>query len=230
MENLQDIDKLLSEGSQDDHLDSVIADALNRLSVEDREKVFHGIHGISNEIEESPEFVATKLEEMEEALVKIKETGKLPTAAFELAEDLSPQFVKDRKFRSLFLRTDDFDAKLAAERMVHYFDFKFSMFGGEKLCKNITYEDLDEDDVDALQKGFLQWLPERDRAGRPIAVFFPSEQDYKRGCDVARVFVSTSGILSIFLLLTMLTHSSFHHILILKGSTGPFLACYIGGG
>jgi hypothetical protein len=77
MENLQDIDKLLSHSPQDDHLDYEIADALNQLSIQDREKVFHGgIHGVADdEIEETPGFVSEKLNEMREALVRIKEAS-----------------------------------------------------------------------------------------------------------------------------------------------------------
>ena len=162
-----------------DTLDSVIADAMSQLSVTDREKVVHEIHGVSDGIEESPEFLAHHLMAMNEHLTRIRENpSNLPTAAYELAESISKSYVKDPKFRKSFLRTEDYNTKLAAERFILHFDYKFCLFGGAKLCKDITYDDLDQYDKFALDKGWLQALPVRDRAGRAISVFFPDKQEY----------------------------------------------------
>ena len=63
--------------------------------------------------------------------------------------------------------------------MALFFDCKFFLLGGQKLCKDIAMDNLDKDDVYALEKGFLQLLPIRDQPNRMVIVMFPGEQD----CD-----------------------------------------------
>ena len=46
----------------------IIAKEINELSVEDREKIYEDIHGVSDLKDETPEFVKEKLMEMNEAL------------------------------------------------------------------------------------------------------------------------------------------------------------------
>jgi hypothetical protein len=76
--------------------------------------------------------------------------------------------VKHRNFRLRFLRSTEFDAPKAAQKLVDHFDFKMGLFGQEKLAQNITLDDLDENDLIYLRSGAIQILPAVDRAGRPI--------------------------------------------------------------
>jgi len=145
--------------------DCYLANEMAKLSVRDREKVYHDIHGITNQMEESPQLIQISLLALDEQLeyVKVKE-------AYETAKSIDPTYVSNNDFRLQFLRAERFDVKKAASRLVLHFRIKHELFGREKLCKNITQDDLDDDDIDALYDGYQQILPLRDQAGRVVFV------------------------------------------------------------
>ena len=163
--------------SAKDELDNFVADALKQMSLEEREQVYFGQHGVSDKLEEDPDLVAQRLDEMESHLRYHKGRNDGTSAAYELAESLSPSFVNDFCFRQRFLAADGNDTKKAALRFCRYFDFKRSLFGDEKLGKKITMDDLSPEEIKAMKKGFFQMLPFRDRSDRLVIVFFPTHQD-----------------------------------------------------
>ena len=132
--------------------DAMLAGEMNRCSMEEREKAFHDIHGVSGNTEESHEMVANKLYQLDLELSKIK-TG---SSAYELAEKMSMEYVSNPDFRLMFLRADEFDAKKAAVRMSAFFSEKLDLFGSEKLVKDITLNDLNDDDMESLACGCIQ--------------------------------------------------------------------------
>ena len=73
----------------------------------------------------------------------------------------------------MFLRAENYNPYNAASRMVRFFDEKCELFGADKLTKDITLDDLDPDDIAALENGFFQLLPEKDCAGRKVFCVFP---------------------------------------------------------
>ena len=122
---------------------------LNELSLEDREKVFEEVNGISSTIKEDPIFVDKCLLALDTELEQIV-LGRL---AYVLAISKRPQLRNNRQFCLMFLRSERFHPAKAAKRLVTYFDSKRFLFGEDKLVKHITYNDLDEDDQKALQSG-----------------------------------------------------------------------------
>ena len=62
------------------------------------------------------------------------------------------------------------DVSSACKRLELFLDQKRDLFGTSRLTKNITLEDLDEDDLRLLHSGYVQLLPGRDRAGRAITL------------------------------------------------------------
>ncbi|KAL3943359.1 MAG: hypothetical protein SGBAC_002562 [Bacillariaceae sp.] len=88
--------------------------------------------------------------------------------AYLLAEQMSFDFVHNPKFRLLFLRAGLGNFKKAAKRLVRHFKTKLELFGEDKLVKEITLDDLNEDDMESLRSGGFQVLPRPDRAGRSI--------------------------------------------------------------
>jgi hypothetical protein len=160
-----------------DDSDALIANALRSLSLEERDKLYNDIHGVADTIDETPELVAQSLLELQEELVELR--SHISSEAFDLAQSKDPDFVHNRQFQLRFLRADCFDSKMAAARMIQYFEVKQRLFGENKLCKEITYDDLNDDDRQALRKGYIQVLPERDRAGRAILVAFPARHVWK---------------------------------------------------
>jgi hypothetical protein len=73
------------------------------------------------------------LKEMEVELPKLlANKGK---EAYVQAEAQNKEYVTCDKLRLKFLQAEMFNAKLAAERMVRFFDEKKKLFGPEKLTK-----------------------------------------------------------------------------------------------
>ena len=68
--------------------------------------------------------------------------------AYALAEAMSRKYVSSRRLRMMFLRADRYNSEDAAERMIRFFDLKESLFGVHKLVKDITLDDLDENDIE----------------------------------------------------------------------------------
>jgi hypothetical protein len=141
---------------------------MNRLSVEEREKVLADIHGISPVVDEPQEVIEACLTLLEKELTNIPSK-----AAYDLASSMSKEYTSSNKMRLMFLRAESFDAYKAASRMVGFFAEKYELFGAAKLSKDIVLADLDPDDIATLENGFYQVLPEKDSAGRKVFFLFP---------------------------------------------------------
>jgi hypothetical protein len=112
---------------------------------------------------EDPDHVQQQLTALEHEIADIS-----PKDAYEKALQINSQYVQDQALRLMFLRSEDFDAQDAAQRMVRHFDKKQELFGEDMLTKDIRLKDLTQDDLEALSCGGIQLLPQRDRAGRMI--------------------------------------------------------------
>jgi hypothetical protein len=167
--------------------DNIIAAALGKLSLKEREKVYEDVHGVSDPIHETPKLKDECLRNMEAEINLIQEK-----VAYEQAKLSSESFVTDRKFRLGFLRAESFNPKKAAARLVKYFKCRLEMFGVEKLSKSITLDDLSDESMALLGGGRLQIPPNRDAQGRAVVIFMPAfygslNVEYK---DPLSVFVS----------------------------------------
>jgi hypothetical protein len=147
------------------HSEKILAKNLIQVPLDEREFGLHELHGVSDVIEETLELIERCLFDLE------MEIQRMPKkSAYDRAKATAPESVSCRKFRLMFLRAERFKAINAAARLVKYFEGKLKLFGPDKLTKIITMEDLDEDDMVTLKSGYLQLLPERDRAGRAIMI------------------------------------------------------------
>jgi hypothetical protein len=144
-------------------MDKVLAQEVHTLSLQERNRVYEEVHGVAEHLEEDPESVAQRLFEFDWHLSTIRNKP-----AYDFALQQSPEYVNDRKFRLMFLRSTEFDGNKAAQKFVSHFDFKMELFGREKLAHNITLGDLNENDLMYLRSGGIQILPATDRIGRPI--------------------------------------------------------------
>jgi hypothetical protein len=145
--------------------EKMIAEELSKLSLQDREKAYEDVHGVRNLVEESQQLIEKSLLDMEQELKSVDNRF-----AYDEAERVSKDYVSCRKLRLMFLRATLFDPKKAASRLVDFFNFKLELFGAEKLVKNITYEDLGEDGMEAMKEGAQQILPSRDSQGRAVVI------------------------------------------------------------
>jgi len=182
-------------GSNNDQVDTYIAQALHKLSMKERDQVYHELHGVDDVIEETPSFVQEHMHQLEVELDMMKDSHPKARAfrmALEEASSASQNnqcyYVSDPRVRLKFLRAEAFDAHKAADRMVRFFDLKLFLFGSQQLLnKNITMSDLSKEDRNSIHAGFIQLLPVRDRAGRAIIMLIPTFQSYSVAENMVRI-------------------------------------------
>lgn len=107
------------------------------------------------------------------------------------------EYVLDKKFRLKFLRAEKFDAALAASRLVLHFEEKLELFGEDLLGREILLSDLDEDDLDTLNMGYLQVLQQPDTNNRKVLFYYRAISDcYKRRENILKVLWYVSNVIS----------------------------------
>jgi hypothetical protein len=158
------------------NLEADIASDLNTMQLKEREDVLQDIHGVADVVNEDPEFVDPTLIELDTWLAKKRNNNK--AKAYNIAAAQSPEFVERKSFRLMFLRSNRFKAKAAAVQMLKHFEVKLVMFGAEKLCKDIQLEDLSSEDLLCLDKLHMQFLANRDPAGRLVLVILETLARY----------------------------------------------------
>ena len=144
-------------------IEKLMAKDISQLSSKELGVAYEDIHGVSQVVEETPQMVIEKLQQMEQALRAINNK-----TAYDQAETMDYQYVNDPKFRLMFLRAECFDSQKAAVRLVNFMEGKLEYFGPQCLARPIFLSDLDHDDLQTLRAGPLQLLPIRDRAGRAV--------------------------------------------------------------
>lgn len=149
---------------------------LNKLSIEERDEVTNDVHGVNTIVNEDPEFTAKAIDILESELNAIPDKDK---EAYTSALNQNSDYVMDKKFLLMFLRSTRFDTKWAAARFVAFFQTKLELFGEEKLGRDIRMDDLDEYDTACLEAGYIQILNARDRAGRLICMCIPTIREFK---------------------------------------------------
>ncbi|KAG7360939.1 hypothetical protein IV203_036038 [Nitzschia inconspicua] len=167
------------ENPRMEDVEKIAASEMNKLSTESREQILYDLHGISEKMpEETPEFLRRKLQDLENSLQNIEDSDK---EAYNLALSIDPVFVKNQEFRLKFLRADLFDASGAATRFSKHFQAKLELFGRALLCKDITQDDLQDEEgtLECIYSGWLQDLPIRDISGRLVSFMFQKAKDPK---------------------------------------------------
>ena len=185
----------------DDDWNELLASTMSRMSIEERSNGLHDLHGVNDLEEENPVMIARKTNEMDAALARRcptttlegeeGEEGEEPVEPYSKALEMSSEYVQQLKL--MFLRATSYDAQKAANRMLSFFRLKLDLFGDEKLTREITYDNLTKDEQSALQKGLIQLLPYRDRAGRAMVFIWgkPNNDDYSTKSIVSFSFLGT---------------------------------------
>jgi hypothetical protein len=164
--------------------DAALANEMNELTVDERNRVLEEVHGVADMQEETPEFIMTCLDQMDGALSKLSYSKRRD---WDRATFLKPSLLKDSKFKLMFLRTDNYDGRQAAERLARFFVLKRDLFGEDKLVKNMTLDDLEEEDMTLLGSGVPpMMLPHKDQTGRPIWFCDASKLYFKNTRSVVR--------------------------------------------
>jgi predicted HTH domain antitoxin len=148
--------------------ESLLAQDLYKLSMEEREKVLEELHGVSDIVNETAELIAITLAEFHEELSKIK-----VKKAYDAAKARDPEYMNSLELLLKFLRAARFDPVQAAARMVGFFEKKLELFGAGPLTRELRLTDLDKADRVCLKGGIMTLLPLRDRAGRGVVTWMP---------------------------------------------------------
>jgi hypothetical protein len=150
-----------------DLAEQVLTRELEKLSLDEHERLLFDIHGICRSTdEENEKYITEKLGQLEACLNKMKRKKK---EAYDRARFLNKKYVDSRAFRLAFLRSDRFNAKAAAQTIINHFDIKRRIFGDDEvLGRDVLQTDLNEEDLVRLNDGYIQVLPERDAAGRTV--------------------------------------------------------------
>lgn len=161
-----------------DMVEQALADEMDDLCVTEQDKVVFEVHGLPQISDEEPDDIDAEFSELDRELerrLQGKRKKNIPSiAAIKQVMELYPGFINDKKFRLAFLRSERFDAKLAAEKMIKHFDVKAEAFGNwDILGRDVTMADPSSNDISILESGMLQFLPIRDASGRFVWVVRP---------------------------------------------------------
>lgn len=139
-----------------------LAAQLNRLTVQEREKALHDVHCVGDELKETPEMIERSLMEFDQ-LVR-----KMQNPIYEMAVNQnSRSYVEDPSFRLRFLRCNMHDVDRSVRQMMVFLKHKANSFGEDRVGREITISDLNEEDMMLLQR--VYHIPdERDRNGRVV--------------------------------------------------------------
>eukprot|EP00934_Nitzschia_sp_Nitz4_P009472 Nitzschia sp. Nitz4//scaffold66_size103028//94881//96508//NITZ4_004516-RA/size103028-processed-gene-0.17-mRNA-1//1//CDS//3329556404//9462//frame0 len=183
------LEGLQPDASQNE-MESGLAKAMNSLSLEERATNMEEIHGVSPELEETPE----KLDELIETLVQELEKIEVKEA-YEEGLQQNREYLESRWFRLMFLRSTSHDPSQAASRIVTFMEKKKKIFGAHTLGRSLTFEDLNKDDTETLRNAANCLLPTRDQAGR--LVFLTDSFIHPKG------FVTSESLLRSYLYLML---------------------------
>ena len=125
----------------------LLAEAIHNLTLQEREKVYEDIHGVSEIIEETSDLIGQSLVDLDNELLSLNSNNnnnKEEMFAYNKALAMSKDYVTDSTFRLSFLRAERFNCNKAASRIVRHFELKLKVFGEEKLTKPIRLSDLND--------------------------------------------------------------------------------------
>jgi hypothetical protein len=163
---------------------ALLAEKLSSLTVDERTEAFEDVHGVSEPIEETPEFLSRKLKELDQALSDIPEPQK---EAYAMALLINSELVTHQDFRLKFLRAASFDSVNAAKRLTVHLQQRRTLFGDNKILGDILYSDLGAEEREILELGWLTVLPIKDRSGRSVICLHPFRLSNTNHSSEARV-------------------------------------------
>lgn len=155
-------------------MEALLQKEQEKLSFEEREKAAFDVHGLStgaarvsrsNNHRSGPSLVEqTKLVELDAELIQlgVDTIRKNP-------------LIQSEAYRLSFLRCDDMNVKVAAQRIRKNLQIKKELFGeaGNILHRELEYSDLTPQDIQVLESGMHHVSPHRDSAGRVVVLIRP---------------------------------------------------------
>lgn len=161
-----------------------ISEEHHKLSYNERNMICEEIHGVAcHAREESPDLLRSSLALLSLELEDLVQLDKLDkkndntspflSTGFQLSRHSATAgtYVNNPEFQLRFLRSENFDARKAAIRLMKFMNFVMEIFGVHALFRPIKLTDFKRQDLKVLQTGWLQVLPFRDRSGRKVFIW-----------------------------------------------------------
>ena len=139
-----------------------------QLSMDDRSQIAQevdGTHCMAPVEEETPELLSSSLERLAMELDLISYKKKV---GFYESQKFPNTYINDPGFRLRFLRSQLFDAREAAIRLLQYCDFVSELFGSCALERQVGLNNFSSQEKKWLMKGYVQLMPYRDKSGRRV--------------------------------------------------------------
>lgn len=155
---------------------SEVAREIKDLTEEEKQDVKNDIYGLADPIEETPDFLASSLQRLDDILRALPDEHKIQ---FLRAQQECPEYVNDPKFRLQFLRTEFFVEEAAASRLCNFWAEKEALFGVEKTYRKLTIDDLTEADLEPAFRDGWMMLPRLDHRGRAIVFSVKPKWSYR---------------------------------------------------
>lgn len=163
-ETMANNDSLSEERLRASQMNELVISENSTLPPQERHRILlevHGFHPNTSELDES--MISSLLDRIRRQASMVRNRKAYNKALF-----LNPGYADSAPFLMMFLLAENCNPTKAAQRMVLHFESKLTLFGMDKLARKITYDDLSDDDTQALATGAIQVLPEKDRSGRII--------------------------------------------------------------
>eukprot|EP00339_Tiarina_fusa_P026309 CAMPEP_0117083640 /NCGR_PEP_ID=MMETSP0472-20121206/58883_1 /TAXON_ID=693140 ORGANISM="Tiarina fusus, Strain LIS" /NCGR_SAMPLE_ID=MMETSP0472 /ASSEMBLY_ACC=CAM_ASM_000603 /LENGTH=579 /DNA_ID=CAMNT_0004812337 /DNA_START=121 /DNA_END=1861 /DNA_ORIENTATION=+ len=168
-----------TEDLTQEELDALFAHDMYSMSLEERAKVLHDMHGVPEVMDETPAFVTEQRSQLFHEIDLLLASPAQDTDAYQQALDQDQEFVTGSRTQLAFLRSESFDPKATALRLV---------IGPTKLTRDITIKDMAKEDKKSLESGFFQLLQVRDAASRAVMMGVPCLGNYKDAENFKRSF------------------------------------------
>ncbi len=158
------------ELTEDDDIETALANQLTALSLNDRNKIQEEIHCVTSlAVQETSAIVEDALEKLRQEASSL--VGSDGGNIYVYALIGGSPYAQSRHFGLKFLRADFFNVKLAARRMLNHLELLFKFFGSFALQRPLRFSDLTAEEENCIRKGSFQILPSRDKAGRLVQVY-----------------------------------------------------------
>jgi hypothetical protein len=158
-----------------DTVDSFLGKKLNLLSFQQRNDIQEEIHGVrSGARRETPEMIKEGLQHIVDELFMLPDFEK---RAYLRVQELVRQqqresgYINKPDFYLRFLRTERWNGKKAAKRLVMFLDLLLELYGECALQRPIKMADFSDAELKDIKSGQIQLLPFRDRSDRRVIAF-----------------------------------------------------------
>lgn len=142
-------------------IEDFLAAEFSQLSAEEKTKALSDMYCVED-LNENPGMAQQSLVDFEIRL----QNGMFPI--YEAAWNQNRAYVEDPLFRLKFLRANMYDVSKSVNQLVNFLGHKATYFGLDKLARDITLHDLNQEDMDLMLSGFYHIQDGEDQSGRVV--------------------------------------------------------------